>query len=89
MGDKHQLERRMPDRVTEFVRWYLRFNGYFSIEAFVVHAADKDKKFGTIPQHTECDLLSIRLPYSRELSADLCMANDPQIVAGATTSAMY
>ena len=74
----------MPDRVTEFVRWYLRFNGYFSIEAFVVHAAKKGTKFAgtTIPQQTECDLLSIRLPYSRELSADLCMANDPQIVDG-------
>jgi hypothetical protein len=74
----------MADQVTEFVKWYLRFNGYFSIEGFVVHAADKIKKIDgdTIPQQTECDLLSIRLPYSREFSADLCMANDPQIVNG-------
>ncbi len=74
----------MADLVTEFVKWYLRFNGYFSIEGFVVHAADKIKKIDedTIPQQTECDLLSIRLPYSREFSANKFMANDPQIVNG-------
>ena len=74
----------MSDRVTEFVKWYLRFNGYFSIEGFVVHAADKIKEIDrdTIPQQTECDLLSIRLPYSQEFSANLYMANDPQIVNG-------
>lgn len=74
----------MTDKATEFIRWYLRFNGYFSIEGFVVHAADKIKKMDgdTIPQQTECDLLSIRLPYSRELSANLYMAKDPQIVNG-------
>jgi len=74
----------MADKVAEFVRWYLRFNGYFSIEGFVVHEADKIRKIDgdVIPQQTECDLLSIRLPYSHEISGNLFMANDPQIVDG-------
>ena len=74
----------MADRATEFVRWYLRFNGYFSIEAFVVHAADRAREINgdIIPERTECDLLSIRLPYSREIAENLCIANDPKIVDG-------
>lgn len=48
----------MATKAEEFIRWYLRFNGYFSIENFVVHAADNPKRIkeGVVPQDTECDL---------------------------------
>ena len=62
-----------------FVRWYLRFNGYFSIENFVVHDAGSQPRItrggGKIPQRTECDLLGVRLPYSKEVVPQLCMAD--------------
>jgi hypothetical protein len=31
----------MPDNFERFVRWYLRFNGYFTSENFYVHNPDK------------------------------------------------
>src|SRR5580704_10442878 len=75
----------MASKAEEFVRWYLRFNGYFSIENFVVHAAADPKRIkdGKIPQDTECDLLGVRLPYSEEVAGALPMANDPPLTHGA------
>jgi hypothetical protein len=75
----------MANRAEEFVRWYLRFNGYFSIENFVVHAADEAKRIreGDVPQDAECDLLGVRLPYSAEVAGVLFMANHPLLTDGA------
>lgn len=70
----------------EFVRWFLRFNGYFGIENFVVHAADDPSRIsdGIVAPHTETDTLAVRMPYSREVAANLKIANYPQLVDGST-----
>jgi hypothetical protein len=74
----------MASKAEEFIRWYLRFNGYFSIENFIVHAAAVPKRIkgGKIPQDTECDLLGVRLPYSEEIAGTLRIANDPPLTHG-------
>lgn len=51
----------MPDNFETFVRWYLRFNGYFTIENFIVHDPRRLWK-QTIGNQTELDTLAIRLP---------------------------
>lgn len=52
----------MSDRYETFVRWYLRFNGYFCVENFVLH-----KPVGrSVLQDAEFDVLGVRFPYSRE-----------------------
>lgn len=73
-------------KVERFVRWFLRFNGYFGIENFVVHAADDPLRIsdGIVAPHTETDTLGIRMPYSEEIAGTLRIANFPQLVDGAT-----
>jgi len=64
------------------VRWYLRFNGYFSIENFIVHAGDDSSRIcdGNIGCKTETDILSIRMPYSREVTGKLRIANHEKLI---------
>jgi len=52
----------MADKYEQFVRWYLRFNGYLAIENFVIHRPDGSG----VPQGGEIDILSVRFPFSRE-----------------------
>jgi hypothetical protein len=77
----------MPTTTEEFVRWYLRFNGYFGIENFVVHDAKDqariDREGGKVPEKTECDILGVRLPYSQEVAGDLYIANHEALTDGA------
>ena len=58
------------ERFETFVTWYLRFNGYFTVPSFYVHAGDDPKRISgdTVGNLTEVDTLAIRLPYSREES---------------------
>jgi hypothetical protein len=57
----------MIDNYEVFVRWYLRFNGYFTIENFIVHGADTEPFRGEyVTAKTEVDTIAIRLPHSRE-----------------------
>lgn len=57
-------------RFETFVTWHLRFNGYFTVPAFVVHAGDDPTRIsdGVVAPKTEVDSLAVRLPYSREES---------------------
>ena len=57
-------------RFETFVTWYLRFNGYFTVPSFVVHAGDDPGRISGdfVGTHTEVDTLAVRLPYSRENS---------------------
>lgn len=71
------------DKHEEFAKWYLRLNGYFLVENFVVHAGDDASKInesGLISQHTESDLLGIRFPFQKETSGKLNIANDPNLI---------
>jgi len=52
----------MPDPYETLVRWYLRFNGYLSVENFIVHEAIP----GGNRQGGETDIIAVRFPYSHE-----------------------
>lgn len=55
----------MSDKYETFVRWYLRFNGYFCVENFIIH-----RSLGrSILQAAEFDVLAVRFPHSHELKA--------------------
>lgn len=66
----------------KFTSWYLRFNGYFTIDNFVVHAADDAGRIrnGLIAPHTETDSIAIRMPYSSEIAGNLRIANHNLLV---------
>ena len=64
-----------------FVRWFLRFNGYFSIENFIVHDPAHVSN-GTVANRTEVDTLAVRLPFSREERGQFVAANWPPLVSG-------
>ncbi|MGA2236271.1 MAG: hypothetical protein ABSG23_12405 [Terriglobales bacterium] len=70
-------------KVEEFVRWFLRLNGYFGIESFIVHAADDPTRIsnGMIAPHTETDTIAVRMPYSKEIAGSLKIANYPRLIA--------
>jgi hypothetical protein len=65
----------MPDNYEKLVRWYLRFNGYLSIENFVVH----EPRNGHVPEGAEFDTLAVRFPYSREQVDQKLIQNDPRL----------
>ena len=60
------------DVAEKFVRWFLRFNGYFSIENFIVHDSTRIKN-GAIGNITETDLLSVRFPNTKEIIDNITM----------------
>lgn len=56
------------ERYETFINWYLRFNGYFTVPSFVVHAGDDPSRISgeAIGNLTEVDTIAVRLPHSRE-----------------------
>ena len=80
------LEDVNNQKLEEFVRWFLRLNGYFGIENFIVHAADDPERIsdGVVAPHTETDTLAVRMPYSQEIAGNLRIANYPPLVTGAS-----
>jgi hypothetical protein len=38
------------ERFEIFVTWYLRFNGYFTVPNFVVHAGDDPKRMSSVTE---------------------------------------
>ena len=66
----------------KFASWYLRFNGYFTIDNFVVHAANDENRIsrGIIAPYTETDSLALRMPYSAEIAGNLRIANHDLLV---------
>ena len=63
-------------------KWYLRFNGYFIIDNFIVHAGDDVNKIknGVVANHTETDILAIRHKFSKEITGILHIQNDIKII---------
>jgi len=53
-----------------FADWYLRFNGYFTVNNFLVHAPEDPVRIyrDSVGAHTEADLIGVALPYSDELA---------------------
>jgi hypothetical protein len=76
----------MADRFERFIASYLRLNGYFTIPNFIVHAADDPKRISTgqVGNYTETDIIGVRMPYSREITGKLHIANDRLLTDGAT-----
>ncbi len=64
----------IENKAEKLVYWYLRFNGYFTVENFTVHPEFK-KASGT-----EADILAVRFPYSTEEPRKFHFDRDPQIV---------
>lgn len=65
----------MEHNYEKFVRWYLRFNGYLTVENFVVH----EPQNGRVPEGTEFDTLAVRFPNSREQIQEKLIQNDPHL----------
>jgi len=72
----------MSDKYERFIGWYLRLNGYFTIDNFIVHAADDPTRISNdrIGNYTEIDILGVRMPYSREVTGCLYVANHEPLV---------
>lgn len=66
----------------KFTSWYLRFNGYFTIDNFIVHAGGDENRIrdGIVAPYTEIDSLAIRMPYSSELTGNLEIVNHNLLV---------
>jgi len=72
----------MKSLYEKFTSWYLRLNGYFMVDNFVIHAADDPTRIrnGIIAPHTETDSIGIRMPYSAEIAGSLKIANHDVLI---------
>ncbi|MGB2800577.1 MAG: hypothetical protein WBC82_12130 [Dehalococcoidia bacterium] len=59
----------------KLVALYLRLNGYFIVENFIVHPQNR-----CLSQRTEVDVFGVRLPYQAEKPGKTIMPNDPKLV---------
>src|SRR5690348_14859729 len=73
----------MPDNYERLIRWYLRFNGYFTVENFYIHNPDR-AWHDVVAAHTETDIIGVRMPYSTEVAGRVSIANHPTLVCGAS-----
>jgi hypothetical protein len=66
------------------IKWYLRLNGYFAVDNFIVHAGDDLSRIsgGIVGNYTETDILAIRHKHSKEISGSLYIANDSELIEG-------
>lgn len=71
-----------PKSAEILTKWYLRFNGYFIVENFIIHAADDENRIhkGEVLNYTEVDLLAIRHKYSSEISGIVSIENDVNLI---------
>jgi hypothetical protein len=60
-------------------KWYLRLNGYFTVDNFIVHNPDRIPN-GVVSNSTETDVLAIRLKHSKEIAGQLHIANDGKLL---------
>ncbi len=75
----------MADKYETFIASYLRLNGYFTVPNFIVHAGEDPTRIsrGHVGNHTETDIIGLRMPYSTEVTGTLHIANDLLLVDGA------
>jgi hypothetical protein len=62
-------------------KWYLRFNGYFTVDNFIIHAGDDNQRIsnGTVGNYTDVDILGIRMPFHIERTGELEIKNDTRL----------
>ena len=56
---------RIGDRARIVAAWYLRFNGYFTVESFILQDAGQLMQTGG--QLTDADIIAVRFPHTREI----------------------
>jgi len=56
------------DPYEDFIRWYLRFNGFLTVENFIIHEPDPLRPI--VPAGTETDTLAVRFPHSKEIPGE-------------------
>lgn len=80
----------MPNKYEQFAAAYLRLNGYFTVPNFIIHAGnDPDRVVsGIVGNYTETDIISIRMPNSREHVGQLAIANHDAHLGGAASNGM-
>ena len=66
----------MENNYEKLVRWYLRFNGYLTVENFVIHEPQGGP---TITEGAEFDTVAVRFPHSREQIEQKMIQNDPRL----------
>lgn len=71
-----------PIKFETLVKWYARFNQYFAIENFIIHAAGDPSRIsnGVISNYSEIDVLAIKMPFSREVTGELEIENDARLL---------
>lgn len=62
------------NRVEKLVYWYLRFNGYFTVENFTVHPDFKKEP------EAEADILAVRFPLSKEEPEGYIFERDEELI---------
>jgi hypothetical protein len=67
-----------PKKFELLTKWYLRFNGYFTIDNLIIHAADDLRRIsnGVVGNYTDVDVLGIRMPFHAEMTGELKIKND-------------
>lgn len=62
-------------------KWYLRFNGYFTVDNFIIHAGDDNQRIsnGVVSSYTDVDILAIRMPFHIERTGELEIKNDNRL----------
>ncbi len=70
------------NKFEEIVKVFMRLNGYFLVDNFIVHNgnANLPNCQQIIPQLTETDLLGIRLPHQQEIAGNLLIENFDSLI---------
>lgn len=77
MSDK---EIKFDDKKAElFAKWYLRLNGYFIVDSFLVHNPNEIYK-DIVGQYTETDLLAVRFKSNKEVPGGMEIQKDEAII---------
>lgn len=76
-----------PNRAEVLTKWYLRLNGYFTVDNFIVHAGDDETRISNnvVSNHTEVDVLAIRHKFNKEITGELHIANDEKLLGNQTS----
>jgi len=62
------------NKVGKLAYWYLRLNGYFTVEDFSLHPDTKNDR------GTDADLLAVRFPFSQENPGRHCFERDTSLI---------
>ncbi len=67
----------MANYAEELAYWYLRLNGFFVIENFVIHRLEKEEAH---EYPSDADLLAVRFPNIKEIIGETAITFDKNMV---------